>query len=169
MQVRFLSVPLKNVSGSPSRKYSAIAVAVFAALLRINAGLSEVATTTTERAIPSGPRSRSMNSRTSRPRSPISAITLISALVFRANIPINVLFPTPEPAKTPIRCPFPTVISPSTALTPSGSLADDLSCHRVWRHSLYRVFHVGMDLQAIGRSADAIECMSEHFIPYQNR
>ena len=49
------------------------------------------------------------------------AITFISALVFLANIPSNVLFPTPEPAKIPIRCPFPTVISPSTAFTPSGS------------------------------------------------
>ena len=80
-----------------------MAVAVFAALLRINAGLSEVATTTTERFIPSSPRSRSTNSRTSLPRSPISAMTLISALVFLANIPISVLFPTPEPAKIPIR------------------------------------------------------------------
>ena len=62
-----------------------MAVAVFAALLRINAGLSDVATTTTECFIPSSPRSRSTNSRTSLPRSPIRAMTLISALVFLAN------------------------------------------------------------------------------------
>jgi len=31
-----------------------------------------------------------------------------------------VLFPTPLPAKIPILCPFPTVIKPSTAFTPSG-------------------------------------------------
>ena len=62
-----------------------------------------------------------MNSLTSRPLSPISAITLISALVFLANIPSNVDFPTPDPAKMPIRWPFPRVISPSTAFTPSGS------------------------------------------------
>lgn len=55
------------------------------------------------------PRSRSINSPTSRPRSPISAITLISAFVFLANIPSKVLFPTPLPAKMPIRCPFPIV------------------------------------------------------------
>ena len=96
-------------------------VAVIAAFLRINAGLSEVATTTMERFIPSSPRSRSTNSRTSRPRSPIRAMTLISAFVFLANIPSSVLFPTPEPAKIPIRCPFPTVINPSTAFTPRGS------------------------------------------------
>ena len=61
----------------------------------------------------------STNSLTSRPRSPIRAITLISAFVFLANIPIKVDLPTPEPAKIPILCPFPTVIRPSTALTPS--------------------------------------------------
>ena len=98
-----------------------MAVAVFAALLRIKAGLSEVATTRTLRFIPSGPKSRSTNSRTSLPRSPISAITLISAFVFLANIPSRVLLPTPLPAKMPIRCPLPTVNRPSTAFTPSGS------------------------------------------------
>ena len=60
------------------------------------------------------------NSLTSLPRSPISAITLISAFVFLANIPSKVLFPTPDPAKIPILCPLPTVIRPSTALTPKG-------------------------------------------------
>ena len=52
--------------------------AVFAALFLINAGLSDVATITTERFMPSSPRSRSTNSLTSLPRSPINAITLIS-------------------------------------------------------------------------------------------
>ena len=90
-----------------------------AALLRSSAGRSEVATTTTDLFIPSSPKSRSINSRTSRPRSPISAITLISAFVLRANIPRSVDLPTPDPAKIPILCPFPTVRSPSTAFTPS--------------------------------------------------
>ena len=98
-------------------------MAVWAAFLRSRAGLSEVATTTTERFMPSGPKSLSINSLTSLPRSPIRAITLISAFVLRANIPINVDFPTPEPAKIPIRCPFPMVISPSTAFTPMGSIS----------------------------------------------
>ena len=62
-----------------SRKYSAMAVATHAPLKRTRAGWSDVDTTTTERASPSAPRSRSMNSRTSRPRSPIRAITLTSA------------------------------------------------------------------------------------------
>ena len=44
---------------------------------RTSGGSSEVATTTTVRAMPSGPRSSSRNSRTSRPRSPISPMTRI--------------------------------------------------------------------------------------------
>ncbi len=92
-----------------------------AAFLRISAGLSDVATTTTDLAIPSGPKSLSINSLTSLPRSPIRAITFISALVFLANIPISVLLPTPLPANIPIRWPLPTVIRPSTAFTPKGS------------------------------------------------
>ena len=121
MEKRVSESIIKSTSSPLSRKYSAMLVAVFAALFLIRAGLSEVATTTTERAIPSGPRSLSMNSLTSLPRSPIRAITLISAFVLRANIPRRVLLPTPEPAKMPIRCPLPTVMRPSTAFTPRGS------------------------------------------------
>ena len=64
-----------------------------------------------------------MNSRTSRPRSPISAMTFKSAFVFLAIIPSNVLFPTPDPAKIPTLCPFPTVNMPSIALTPTASFS----------------------------------------------
>ena len=64
-----------------SRKYSAIVVAAYAACTRSGAGSLLVATTTTLRARPAGPSSRSMNSFTSRPRSPISAITATSAAV----------------------------------------------------------------------------------------
>ena len=71
--------------------------------LRSMAGWSEVATTSTERRMPSSPRSFSMNSSTSRPRSPTRAMTLMSALTFLAIMPIRVLLPTPEPAKIPIR------------------------------------------------------------------
>ena len=98
MEKRVNESIISRTSFPRSLKYSAIAVAVLAALFRSNAGLSEVATTTTDLRIPSSPKSLSMNSRTSLPRSPISAMTLISALVFLANIPINVDFPTPEPA-----------------------------------------------------------------------
>ena len=111
---------IRSTSLPWSRKYSAIAVAVFAALFLISAGLSDVATTRTLLFIPSGPKSLSANSLTSRPRSPIRAITLMSALVLRANIPMSVLLPTPLPANIPILCPLPTVRSPSTALTPKG-------------------------------------------------
>ncbi len=58
-----------------------MAVATSAPVARITAAWSLVATTITLRLRPSGPRSRSMNSRTSRPRSPSSAITFTSALV----------------------------------------------------------------------------------------
>ena len=101
-----------------SRKCSAIAVAVKAALMRTSAGWSEVATTTTERSRPSGPRSRSMNSRTSRPRSPTRQITLTSASVERAIIPSSEDLPTPEPAKMPRRWPRPQGTSASSARTP---------------------------------------------------
>ena len=121
MEKRVRESIISSTSLPLSRKYSAMAVAVFAALFLSRAGLSEVATTTTKRRMPSSPKSRSMNSRTSLPRSPIKAMTLISALVFLANIPMRVDLPTPEPAKIPMRCPLPTVIIPSTAFTPSGS------------------------------------------------
>ena len=92
--------------------------------MRTSAGWSEVATTTTERSSAS-PRSRSMNSRTSRPRSPTSAITLIEALVERAIIPSSEDLPTPEPAKIPRRCPRPQGTRPSSARTPEAdALAD---------------------------------------------
>src|SRR5919112_739718 len=86
-----------SITSAPSsRKYSAIAVAVNAAFKRTSAGWSEVATTTTERASPSGPRSRSMNSRTSRPRSPTRQMTLTCADVERAIIPSSEDLPAPE-------------------------------------------------------------------------
>ncbi len=87
--------------------------------MRTSAGWSEVATTTTERARPSGPRSRSMNSRTSRPRSPTRQMTLTWAEVERAIIPRREDLPTPEPAKMPRRCPRPQGTSASKARTPS--------------------------------------------------
>ncbi len=112
---------ISSTSAPRSRKNSAIVVATKAALMRTSAGWSEVATTTTLRARPSGPRSCSMNSRTSRPRSPTRAMTLTSALLPRAIMPIRVLLPTPDPAKMPIRWPVPQGISASIARTPRAS------------------------------------------------
>ena len=62
-----------------------------------------------------------MNSRTSRPRSPISASTVTGASVPRVIIESSVDFPTPEPAKIPMRWPRPHGIKVSIARTPSGS------------------------------------------------
>ena len=93
---------ISSTSLPRSRKYSAMDVATDAHFTRNMAGWSEVATTSTERASPSFPRSFSMNSLPSRPLSPTSAITLRSDLTFFAIIPIRVLLPTPLPAKIPI-------------------------------------------------------------------
>src|ERR1700733_10526617 len=94
-----------------------MAVAVNAAWMRTRAGWSEVATTTTEWARAS-PRSRSTNSRTSRPRSPTRAMTLTSAVVDRAIMPSSEDLPTPEPAKMPRRWPLPHGTRGSRARTP---------------------------------------------------
>ncbi len=102
-----------------SRKYSAIPVATEGHRIRSMAGWSEVATTRMDRFIPSGPRSFSTNSRTSRPRSPTRAMTLISAVTFLAIMPMRVDLPTPDPANMPIRWPLPMVIMPSMAFTPN--------------------------------------------------
>ena len=95
-------------------------VATLGHFIRSMAGWSEVATTNTERRMPSSPRSFWTNSKTSRPRSPTRAMTLMSALTFFAIMPISVDFPTPEPAKMPMRWPLPMVIMPSMALTPNS-------------------------------------------------
>ena len=106
-----------------SRKYSLIARARKAARMRSGAGRSEVATTTTLLRIPSGPSSCSINPRTSRLRSPISAITATSAELCRTMVPNSVLLPTPDPPKMPIRWPRPQGSNESIARMPviSGS------------------------------------------------
>ena len=67
-----------------------------------------------------------MNSRTSRPRSPTSAITLTSARAWRASMPSSVDLPPPAIAKMPTRWPSPTVSAASIARTPVGSGASML-------------------------------------------
>ena len=59
-----------------------------------------------------------MKSRTSRPRSPIRAITVTSAAVYRPIMPNSTLLPTPEPEKMPLRWPRPTVSIASIARMP---------------------------------------------------
>ncbi len=112
---------MSNTSRPLSRKYSATVVARYAPRMRISAGWSEMAAITTDRLSPSGPRSLSMNSLTSLPRSPIRAITLTSACVWRAIIPMSTLFPTPEPAMIAMRWPFPMVRTPLIAAMPRSS------------------------------------------------
>src|SRR3954470_10593622 len=100
-----------------SRKYSLIVQATLAARTRSSGASSPVLTITTQRARPSGPRLLCRNSCTSRPRSPIRAMMLTSALVCLAICDISVLLPTPGPEKMPMRCPSPQVSRPSTART----------------------------------------------------
>ena len=102
----------------PSRKCSAIRVAVNVACSRTIGGMSDVATTTMDLARPSSPRSFSINSRTSRPRSPTSPTTTTSAEVFLAIMDMSVDLPTPDPAKIPTRCPLPIGTKVSIALMP---------------------------------------------------
>ena len=111
---------MSTTSCPPSRKCSAMRVAVNAACLRTTGGWSEVAMTTTERARPSGPRSSSRNSRTSRPRSPTREMTETSASVPWAIIDSSEDLPTPEPANRPMRWPRPTVTRVSSTRTPSS-------------------------------------------------
>ena len=59
-----------------------------------------------------------MNSLTSRPRSPTSAITLTSDSPPRASMPSRVLLPPPATEKMPTRWPSPAVSTASIARTP---------------------------------------------------
>src|SRR5437764_1168846 len=88
-----------------SRKYSATDMATNAACRRVSGASSEVAVTITLFANPSGPKSSSMNSLSSRPRSPTKAITVTSASVLRAIMAIKIDLPTPEPENMPMHCP----------------------------------------------------------------
>ncbi len=110
------------------RNHSATVVAVNAACRRITAGSAAVAITKTDLCNPFSPRFCRIKSPTSRPRSPINAITITSALLYLAIIPSKVLFPTPLPEKIPMRCPFPIGVNTSIALTPviKGSVIGSL-------------------------------------------
>ena len=81
---------------------------------------SLVATTNMERASPASPKSFWTNSKTSRPRSPTRAITLMSAFTFFAIMPSSVLLPTPLPANIPTLCPLPMESVPSMAFMPKS-------------------------------------------------
>ena len=71
--------------------------------------------------MPSGPSSFSRKPRTSRLRSPIIAITVTSAELWRDIEPSSVLLPTPLPPKMPMRWPLPQGSSPSIARMPVTS------------------------------------------------
>ena len=70
---------------------------------------------------PSGPNVSVTNSLTSRPRSPIKPITTTSASVYLVIMPKRTLFPTPEPAISPMRWPRPSVKRPLMVFTPTSS------------------------------------------------
>ncbi len=64
-----------------------------------------------------------MNSRTSRPRSPIRPTTTASQSASRASIDSSTDLPTPEPANTPSRWPRQQVVKTSIARTFRSSRA----------------------------------------------
>ncbi len=78
---------------------------------------SPVATTAMVRSF-SRPSASSRNSRTSRPRSPTRASTVVSKPAARASIDSSVDLPTPEPAKMPMRCPAQSGVKRSMARMP---------------------------------------------------
>ena len=100
-----------------SRKYSATAIAVRGARRRI-IGLSSPVETTAIAEWRLSASASSRNSRTSRPRSPTSAITTVSKSGARASIASIVDLPTPDPAKTPMRCPAHRGVKKSTTRMP---------------------------------------------------
>src|ERR1700722_3165046 len=106
--------------------------------MRSGAGRSDVATTTTERLRPSGPNSFSRNARTSRLRSPTSAITLTSASLCRDMAPSKVLLPTPLPPKIPTLCPLPQGSRPSMARMPVTSGFTMCSRSSGWGGAAYK-------------------------------
>ena len=62
-----------------------------------------------------------MNSRTSRPRSPIRPTTTTSQVAWRASMDSSTDLPTPEPAKMPRRWPRQVVVKTSMDRTPRSS------------------------------------------------
>jgi hypothetical protein len=102
--------------------------AVSGAILR-SIGLSSlVATTAIGLGHDASPSVSSMNSRTSRPRSPTSAMTTLSKASARASIDSSVDLPTPEPAKMPRRCPRQSGAKISIARTPVHEPLLDAAC-----------------------------------------
>src|SRR6056300_261056 len=101
-------------------KYSAIAVALLAALILIRGDLSAgTATTVIFEALSSLNNSLTMLP-TSLDLSPINATTTTSASVYLLIIPKRTDFPTPDPAIIPNLCPCPTVKSAFMTLTPTS-------------------------------------------------
>ena len=160
---------ISTTSSPRSRNHSAIRVAVNAALIRTMAGASEVATTTTERAMPSGPRSRSMNSATSRPRSPISATTETFASVPRAIIDRSDDFPTPDPAKMPNRWPLPHGIRPSSTRTPRGSCSLTIPLRSGWGTPLHADLEPAQSRSPVHRAAQAVQHAPEEPVTDEDR
>ena len=110
---------MKNITSAPrSRNSSAIVTAVKGASRRSIGAASEVQAITTDFCMPSRPNESVKNSPTSRPRSPIKAMTLTAAAGLLAIEPSNIDLPTPVPAKMPTRWPRPQVNKPSMAATP---------------------------------------------------
>ena len=88
------------------------------AAMRRSSALSSLVETTTHIEARRDSGTSSMNSRTSRPRSPTSPTIVASKAPDVANMPRRVDFPTPDPAKMPSLCPSHIGVKRSIALTP---------------------------------------------------
>ena len=103
---RVIESARNNTDFPSSRKCSATAMAAQAQRRLTSGDWSEVAATTIALSRPFSPNTSSTKWRTSRPLSPIIAMTTISALIRVANSPIRLDLPTPDPANRPILCPL---------------------------------------------------------------
>ena len=83
-----------------------------------------MAATTTARPRFSSGSARSMNSRTSRPRSPTRPITIASASQLRARADSSIVLPAPGGPKMPRRCPRPMEVKASMARMPVSIRVD---------------------------------------------
>jgi len=101
--------------------------------------------------------------RTSRFRSPIMAITVTSAELWRAMLPSSVLLPTPLPPKIPMRCPRPQGREAvDGAYARDQRFGDVLAFERIPRLAVQTVSARRLDARsAIDRLAKAIDDAAE--------
>ena len=102
---------LRHLSPAPLRAALPTLVVQVPRAARCRRASASAARLALKRARPSSPRMSSMNSLTSRPRSPIRPTTIASASAPPTIMSISTDLPTPDPAMMPTRWPIPMVVS----------------------------------------------------------